>query len=82
MESTSNNDVLIVKGKTNQNKSNCGNVRGRHTKFKSIKFNENCFKCGKQGHRSSDCKSKRENFAGNSTEDAMPAIVLNVEPER
>ena len=81
-ESAGENDALFVRSKANQNKNCHENARGRNTKFKATRFSGKCFKCGKQGHRSNECKSKTDNFAGSSIADVMPAMVLHAEPEK
>lgn len=76
-DDTNQNDALIAKGK-----GNCKSTSKEHQAKQKVKFNGNCFKCGKVGHRANNCRTKKTLISGNKTEDAMQAIVLTAEPER
>ncbi|KMQ84176.1 retrovirus-related pol polyprotein from transposon tnt 1-94 [Lasius niger] len=76
-DDTNQNDALTAKGK-----GNCKSTSKEHQAKQKVKFNGNCFKCDKVGHRANDCRTKKTLISGNKTEDAMQAIVLTAEPER
>lgn len=75
------NDALFVKGKYKQYHKG---AREKEHKEKPShkKFNLKCFKCGKEGHKANDCRSRRTFATRNNAEDAMPAIILSAEPQK
>lgn len=68
------NDALVAKNKLKSNRNTQSSQRDINRKSKFI---GKCYKCGKPGHKISDCRSVKKQTTKMDTEDAMSATILS-----
>jgi len=71
-------EALVVKQNNEREKQTSSNPKNKLIKLNNIKFNGNCFKCGKSGHKSRYCRSKVKR----DSTDAMIVTTCNAETSK